>query len=86
MLGNHIVFTPGIKVIPFSKYLSFHLGAVLVHTKPVNLIFKNTRICVLLLSVKKRVLIIASLTLKVTLSDYPCVVPSANLKSALRDL
>ncbi len=37
MLGNQIVFTPPIKFIPFSKYLSFHLGAVLVHANWANL-------------------------------------------------
>ncbi len=26
ILGNQIVFTPSTEVIPFSKYLSFHLG------------------------------------------------------------
>ncbi len=35
---NQIVFTPFIKVIPFSKYLSFHLGVVLVHANRANLI------------------------------------------------
>ncbi len=42
MLGSQIVFTPSIKVIPFSKYLSFHLGVVLVHANWANLIFENT--------------------------------------------
>ncbi len=38
ILGNQIMLTPSIKVIPFSKYLSFHLGVVLVHAKWANLI------------------------------------------------
>ncbi len=38
VLGNQITFTPSIKVIPFSKYLSFHLGVVLVHANWANLI------------------------------------------------
>ncbi len=38
MLGNQIVFSPSIKVIPLSKYLSFHLGVVLGHANWVNLI------------------------------------------------
>ncbi len=38
VLGNDIVFTPSINVIPFSKYLSFHLSVVLVHAYWVNLI------------------------------------------------
>ncbi len=38
MLGNQIVFTPSIQVIPFSKYLSFHVGVVLVHANWANLI------------------------------------------------
>ncbi len=38
ILGNQIVSTPSIKVIPFSKYLSFHLGVVLGHANWANLI------------------------------------------------
>ncbi len=38
MLGNQIVFTPSIKVISFSKYLSFHLGVVIGHANWANLI------------------------------------------------
>ncbi len=38
ILGNQIVVTPSIKVIQFSKYLSFHLGVVMVHAKWTNLI------------------------------------------------
>ncbi len=38
ILGNQITFTPSIKVIPFSKYLSFHLGVVLNHANWANLI------------------------------------------------
>ncbi len=37
ILGNQIVFTPSTKAIPFSKYLSFHLGVVLVHANCANL-------------------------------------------------
>ncbi len=36
ILGNQIIFTSSIKVIPFSKYLSFHLGVVLVHANWAN--------------------------------------------------
>ncbi len=36
ILGNQISFTPSIKVIPFSKYLSFHLGVVLIHANWAN--------------------------------------------------
>ncbi len=39
MLGNQIVFTPSIEVIPFSKYLRlFCLGVVLGHANWANLI------------------------------------------------
>ncbi len=38
ILGNQVVFTPSIKVIPFAKYLSFHLGVFLVHANWANLI------------------------------------------------
>ncbi len=38
MLGNQIDLITSIKVIPFSKYLSFHLGVVLVHANWANLI------------------------------------------------
>ncbi len=38
ILGNQIVVTPSIKVIPFSKYLSFHLGVALVHANWTKLI------------------------------------------------
>ncbi len=39
VLGNQIWLTPSIKVIPFSKYLSFHLGVVLDYANWANLIF-----------------------------------------------
>ncbi len=38
MLGNQMVFTPSIKVIAFSKYLSFDLGGVIGHANWANLI------------------------------------------------
>ncbi len=38
IIGSQIVFTPSNKFIPFSKYLSFHLGAVLVHANWANLV------------------------------------------------
>ncbi len=37
ILSNQIVFAPSSEVIPFSKYLSFHLGVVLVHAKWANI-------------------------------------------------
>ncbi len=39
ILGNQIVSTLSIIVIQFSKYLSFHLGVVLVHANWVNLMY-----------------------------------------------
>ncbi len=41
MLGNQIDFTPSIKVIPLSKYLSFHLGVVLGHANWASLILTS---------------------------------------------
>ncbi len=42
MLGNQIVFTPSIKGIPFSEYLSLHLGIVLPHVNWANLVSTNS--------------------------------------------
>ncbi len=43
ILGNQLVFPPSIKVIPFSKYLSFYLGVVLGHANWAHLIVYTGR-------------------------------------------